>query len=287
MDLLQLRYFCDAAESQNLSKTARKFFVPTSNISQTIKRLEKELGKELFEHKKNKIVLNEDGKRFYNNCSKAILMIDGAKEEIIDSKKEVSGNISLLLLGNKNIATRALKKFVEDYPKVKFIVRDQKDDAFDYDILISTQLDCEHEKKIILAEDKFAIMLSKNHPLANKPNLSVLDLKEQSFITANKENHQYKSTLSICLEEGFSPNIAIQIDGTEYLRNLVEIGLGVAIVPYSWRKVYSDKLIFVKIPHADRKIYAILPKNKIIKKSTRMFIEYLKEEAKNFPSITE
>ena len=117
MDLLQLRYFCDAAESQNLSKTARKFFVPTSNISQTIKRLEKELGKELFEHKKNKIVLNEDGKRFYNNCSKAILMIDGAKEEIIDSKKEVSGNISLLLLGNKNIATRALKKFVEDYQK--------------------------------------------------------------------------------------------------------------------------------------------------------------------------
>ena len=166
-------------------------------------------------------------------------------------------------------------------------MRDQKDDAFDYDILISTQLDCEHEKKIILAEDKFAIMLSKNHPLANKPNLSVLDLKEQSFITANKENHQYKSTLSICLEEGFSPNIAIQIDGTEYLRNLVEIGLGVAIVPYSWRKVYSDKLIFVKIPHADRKIYATLPKNKTIKNSTKIFLEYLKEEAKNFPSITE
>ncbi len=285
MDLLQLRYFCDAAESQNLSKTARKFIVPTSNISQTIKRLEKELGIELFEHKKNKIVLNDDGKNFYNYCSKALSMLDNAKEKVIDSKKEVSGSISLLLLGNKNIPTRALRKFVEDYPKVKFIVRDQKEVDFDYDILISTQLDCEYDKKFLLAQDMYAIIVSKNHPLASKPNLSVADLKDQPFITANKENHQLKATLSICIQEGFYPNISIQTDGAQYIRNFVEIGLGVAIVPYSWRVNFSDQLVFTKIPNSYRKIYAILPKNKIIKKSTRMFIEYLKEEAKNFPSI--
>ncbi|MBR2431832.1 MAG: LysR family transcriptional regulator, partial [Clostridia bacterium] len=42
MELLQLKYFCDAAETQNFSKTAKKYLVPTSNISQSIKRLEKE-----------------------------------------------------------------------------------------------------------------------------------------------------------------------------------------------------------------------------------------------------
>ena len=40
MELLQLKYFCDAAKEENLSKTARKFHVPTSNISNAIKRLE-------------------------------------------------------------------------------------------------------------------------------------------------------------------------------------------------------------------------------------------------------
>ena len=54
MELLQLRYFCDAAQTQNFSKTAKKYLVPTSNISQSIKRLEKELGCELFEHRGNK-----------------------------------------------------------------------------------------------------------------------------------------------------------------------------------------------------------------------------------------
>jgi len=64
MELLQLKYFCDAAETQNYSKTAKKFYVPTSNISQSVKRLERELGVELFEHRANRIVLAESGKRF-------------------------------------------------------------------------------------------------------------------------------------------------------------------------------------------------------------------------------
>ena len=43
MELLQLTYFCDAAETENFSRTAQRFTVPPSNISQSIKRLETEL----------------------------------------------------------------------------------------------------------------------------------------------------------------------------------------------------------------------------------------------------
>jgi len=62
MELLQLRYFCDAAQTENFSQTAREYQVPTSNISQTIKRLESELGTELFHRRKNHIFLNEQGR---------------------------------------------------------------------------------------------------------------------------------------------------------------------------------------------------------------------------------
>ena len=65
MELLQLKYFCDAAKNLNFSKTARKYTVPPSNISQSIKRLEKSLGYPLFLRHANKIILTERGKRFY------------------------------------------------------------------------------------------------------------------------------------------------------------------------------------------------------------------------------
>jgi len=51
MELLQLTYFCDAAVTQNFSKTAQKYNVPPSNISQSIKRLERELSAPLFDRR--------------------------------------------------------------------------------------------------------------------------------------------------------------------------------------------------------------------------------------------
>ena len=48
MELLQLKYFCDAAHTENFSATAKKFGVPTSAVSQSISRLEKELGSIFF-----------------------------------------------------------------------------------------------------------------------------------------------------------------------------------------------------------------------------------------------
>ena len=60
MEMLQLKYFKDAAETQNFSKTAQKFTVPTSAVSQSIRRLEKEMGTPLFARTSNRITLNED-----------------------------------------------------------------------------------------------------------------------------------------------------------------------------------------------------------------------------------
>ena len=65
MELLQLKYFADAAVTQNFSRTAKSFFVPTSAVSQSIKRLESELGVKLFSRQANKITLNENGAAFF------------------------------------------------------------------------------------------------------------------------------------------------------------------------------------------------------------------------------
>jgi len=44
MELLQLKYFCYSAKTENFSKTAKKYMIPSSAVSQSIRRLENELG---------------------------------------------------------------------------------------------------------------------------------------------------------------------------------------------------------------------------------------------------
>lgn len=52
MDLLQLRYFKTAAELQSMTRAAEFHMIPQPAMSQTIARLEKELGVKLFTREK-------------------------------------------------------------------------------------------------------------------------------------------------------------------------------------------------------------------------------------------
>ena len=81
MEILQLKYFCDAAQTENFSVTAAKHHVPTSCVSQSVRRLEKELGCELFFRSANRISLNENGKRFYGGVQRALNALEEAKNK--------------------------------------------------------------------------------------------------------------------------------------------------------------------------------------------------------------
>ena len=62
MEILQLRYFYESAKNQNFTETAKKYLVPVSAVSSSIKRLEKELRCQLFDRDANRIRLNNNGK---------------------------------------------------------------------------------------------------------------------------------------------------------------------------------------------------------------------------------
>ena len=68
MELLQLRYFYETAQTESIAKTAERHLVPASSVSASIKRLEDELGFKLFDRQSNRIVLNENGKNFQRTC---------------------------------------------------------------------------------------------------------------------------------------------------------------------------------------------------------------------------
>lgn len=62
MELLQLKYFRELAQSQHLSKTAEKLHIAQPSLSQTLRRLETELDTPLFDRVGKRIVLNDYGK---------------------------------------------------------------------------------------------------------------------------------------------------------------------------------------------------------------------------------
>ena len=279
MELLQLKYFCDAAQTENFSKTAKKYLVPTSNISRAIRCLEKELGCELFEHKVNKVSLNYDGKQFYANASQALALLETAKSRLSDKSETVSGDISLVCMNNRRTVTSAIEKFIQRYPAVKFVIHHNLDAQENFDVLISDVCPYDYGKKILLVDEEICLAVNREHLLANCETVSVSALENERFITMTAGNSMQKITVNLCADAGFTPNIAIQTDDPFYLRKYIEMGLGIAFVPSnSWSGLFPESVVLKRLERIRRKTYAFLPKGVYTKRSVELFLEALISE---------
>jgi len=275
MELLQLKYFCDCAQTEKFSQTAKKFLVPVSNISQSVKRLEKELGVELFVHLGNRVTLNNNGKKFYEYVSEALNLLESGKASVSDSEENFSGDIRLVCVTNYKMVSMAIEAFLVKHPNVNFIIYHKQEENMKFDILISDTPPSEHSQKMLLIDEEMLIAINKNHPLVNKPDLSVSDLENERFITLSTSGSIKNITVSTCNEAGFMPNITIQTYSTEYIRRYVKMGLGISFVPASWGKKYSDIIAFKKVGNLRRKTYAFLPKENYTKRAVKLFLEIL------------
>ena len=136
MELLQLRYFCDAAECENFSATAKKFFVPPSAVSQSIKRLEQELETALFIRRANRIYLSDRGAQFYAKVKDALSLLEDAKNQVRDDG--VSGKVKLSIFINRRIVMETVERFSKAFPQAEIITKyNVSPDREDFDLIIT------------------------------------------------------------------------------------------------------------------------------------------------------
>ena len=89
MEILQLKYFISAAELSSFTGAAKKYGVPVSDISQTIKRLERELETQLFTRSANRVSLSAQGRVFLEGARCALSELDRACTRV----RELSGGV--------------------------------------------------------------------------------------------------------------------------------------------------------------------------------------------------
>ncbi len=276
MELLQLKYFCDAAVSQNFSATARKFFVPPSGVSQSIARLEKELGCALFLHRGNRVMLNESGSRFYQSASVALALLEEGREALCHREGTVTGELDIVCNCNRSTVTRAIERFTVSHPEVSLLLRHEIPEEADFDILISDRCKVAYKKRVLIVAEPICLAVSKRHPLAAREKISFSDLLGERFISMPEKNSLYEIMVESCAAAGFVPNIAIRLEDPFYIRKYVELGLGVTLVPaVSWEGLFSNNVALIPLPGLWRKVYAYLPAQRNEKQATVKFLEIL------------
>lgn len=290
MDLLQLKYFCDSAETQNFSQTARKYQVPPSGVSQSVKRLERELGCELFERKNNKVLLNRAGELFYARVKQSLTLLDSAVSEVQDSALRREEEMRLLVCTNRQLVTRVIGEFKKANPNVSFVIHHKLDDESNsYDLVISDDLSfCKDYEPELFLSEKIVLATSAEKPLAKKEKILWEDLASEGFVFMDEGSSLYRCGKKICHELGFDPQVVIRTDDPSLIRKYVALGLGVALIPeFSWKNLFDETVVLRSVGEHHRDTYLFWRKNGYRTRSVLAFAEALRarlaeEREKNF-----
>ncbi len=275
MELLQLTYFCDAAATQNFSQTAKRFNVPPSNISQSIKRLEEELGTQLFHRQANRVTLNSRGEAFYREVSSALALIRHAKDAACGAVED--GILRLGVRISRRVVMQTVSAFQSQFPSIN-IVAEHGDhtQSNDFDLIISDHTFVHPEFIKGKSFRERVVLAAKRGILPSEEPLSVVDIMDKPFITMSVNYSMHNLTQEICRDLGFQPRIALQGEDPEYIRRCVELGLGVAFMPMlSWRGQFSDQVELRSVGDHSRDICIYKHKNTYARAYVETFYDML------------
>ncbi|MBR3847789.1 MAG: LysR family transcriptional regulator [Oscillospiraceae bacterium] len=282
MEILQLKYFSHAAKCENFSHTAKKFCVPTSCVSASVKKLEKEIGVSLFDRTANTIKLNEYGKIFLSAVTASEELFKKAETDILELRQMPFGELKLLILTNRQKVTEVISEFKIKYPQISFNIKHQwQDGALDigeYDIVVSDFgiPDIKFDKKFWLHEEIF-LAVHKENPLSRKKRVSADEMKNEKFVSMERGSSLRRCADKYLEGQGIKPDIVIECDDPRYIRNYLKMGLGVTFFPgISWKKEVDGEIRLLHIGeglYRDSYIYL----NKTASNMARLFAKELEE----------
>lgn len=249
MELLQLRYFYESAKTESFAKTAEKYMVPTSSVSASVKRLEKELGVKLFDRSYNRISLNGNGKKFQQSVCAMFSELDTAVQSIT-AFPEDDREIKILVRATRQKITERIIEYNSNHPNIKFkTVFDFSENDFEkYDIIIDEKADIYSDfDNFELSTLQLRLKASKKSSLCNKK-LTLKQLSTQPFISWGEQSNMHKILLRSCNNAGFTPNIIVLSNDIECNERLIGSGIGIGL-----GSTTTDDTIFLDISDFDER----------------------------------
>ena len=287
VDLELYRVFYTVAKNRHMTKASEELHISQPAISQSIKKLEDQLGGTLFLRSNKGMELTSEGKMFYEYVKGALELINNAENEFTSfkdlSKGEIKIGCSTTL--TKLVLINTLKDFHLNYPNINInitndltsnLINDLKLGKLDFVIFNESNIEETNLNLEKLKELKQGFIY--NPEFYDDNVISFEDLNNLPLILQKEEANSRKLLDYVALQNSVKLIPKMEVVSQELITEFTNIGLGIGftIIDLAKRNFNNLKELNInkKIPNIN--IYLATNKSVSLTFASKMFIKYLK-----------
>lgn len=244
MNLQQLRHFVTLAETGSFRKAAERLHMTQPPLSVSIRKLEEDLGLALFVRAAQGVTLTPAGESLLEPARSALFHLQQMRDVAQAVTAGEGGRLRIGFIGSAmfTLMPEVIKTYSRRYPGVRLLFEESttesilariNDRALDLG-LVRCPVYSASEIRIEQVEfDSLAVALPLSHRLAKKRVVQLSALSGEPFVLYSHTAvpNMHAMVVETCQRAGFVPLVAQEAVQIRTVLDLVESGLGVALVP--------------------------------------------------------
>ncbi|MBX9444850.1 LysR family transcriptional regulator [Dickeya chrysanthemi] len=266
IELRHLRYFIAVAEELHFGRAAEKLHISQPPLSQQIQALEERVGAQLLDRNNRNVRLTQAGELFLKEAWSIINQVNQAAERAARVQRGEIGELNIGFTSSAPFVkqvSRSLLQFRQRYPDVhiqmleintKQQIAPLLDGKLDLGVMRNNPLPETLRHQLLLHEPMVAVV-HEEHPLAASPGgrISIQQLASEPFVFFAREvgTALYDEVLTLLKKYGITPYITQEVGEAMTIIGLVSSGLGVSLLPASFRRIRVDGVKYLWLQEKD------------------------------------
>ena len=237
MNFAQLRAFRAVAETGSVTRAAERLRVSQPAVTVQIKSLEEAYDVELFHRVNRRLLLSDLGRELLDIARRCFAAIDEATLLLAESGGLDRGSLKVGADGPYHVIGH-LAAFRKAFPGVTVTLAIGNSDemlesllAFRTDVAVLARfVDDPRLSFISVARHRIVVFVPRNHRWARRRGVKLTDLAGVDMILREEGSTTRRVFETVLKERGIRPNIFMEIESREAVREAVAAGLGVGVV---------------------------------------------------------
>lgn len=285
MELFQLEAFVAVVREGGFSKAAKVLYRTQPAVSQTIRRLEDEVGQPLFDRSSRRGVLTDAGRVLLEHAERLVNFKEQALSAVADLQQLRRGR---LVIATNELTCLYLLPLLHEfrgrYPAVHLSVHrglasripsDVRDFAAELGVVTYRPSDPQLAS-VVVYHDQLAFVVPRGHRFTRRREVSIKDLGGESFVAHHVSSPYRARVVDTFRRRRVALQMPVEMPTIDAIKRFVAAGHGVALLPAV--AVESDlargELVRVRVPELafERPVRLIWRKNGALSHAAAAFL---------------